>query len=140
MATKKKVYYFAYGSNMNPARMHARVTAAKVVGTAVLPGWRIVERKYADIARASGGVVEGVVWDVGEDGLRILDIYEGFPFTYDCRVVKVRMADGVWVSAFVYIMTDATSAARNGIPYPAQYRMVCSEGARMFGIRNAFTA
>ena len=43
--------YFAYGSNMNGARMRSRVPTARHVGTATLFGWRLAERLYTDIER-----------------------------------------------------------------------------------------
>ena len=41
--------YFAYGSNMNPARMAKRCPGAIDLGGAVLRNHRVVERLYADI-------------------------------------------------------------------------------------------
>ena len=54
-------FYFAYGSNMNPDRIRERIPNARVVGRATIRGWRLVERLYADIERAKGGRVEGVL-------------------------------------------------------------------------------
>ena len=42
--------YFAYGSNVNVEQMRRRIPDARVVGRAVLKGWRVVERQ---IGRAS---------------------------------------------------------------------------------------
>ena len=38
---KDRQYYFAYGSNMNPAQMAERCAAARVVCAACLPGHRL---------------------------------------------------------------------------------------------------
>ena len=42
-------FYFAYGSNMNPVRIRERIPQARLVGKAIIKGWRLVERLYADI-------------------------------------------------------------------------------------------
>ena len=41
--------YFAYGSNLNIAQMRKRCPGAKPFSPAVLHGWKLVERLYADI-------------------------------------------------------------------------------------------
>ena len=46
--------YFAYGSNMNPARMAKRCPGAIALGGAVLLNHRLAERLYADIDFVSG--------------------------------------------------------------------------------------
>ena len=67
--------YFAYGSNLNPERMRRRIPDARPVGRATLRGWRLVERLYADIEKARGGRVEGVLYLVTPTELRRLDAF-----------------------------------------------------------------
>jgi gamma-glutamylcyclotransferase (GGCT)/AIG2-like uncharacterized protein YtfP len=139
--------YFAYGSNMNPERIRQRIPEARALGRAVLKGWKVTERFYADIDRARGGRVEGVLYCVSETELRRLDAYEGYPRVYDCIPVSVY-ADllGVGkplyrVPAFTYVMTDETKKEREGKKYPDDYRIVCAVGAKFWGLkRNAFGA
>ena len=50
----KRFNYFAYGSNMDTARMLARCPGARLVGAATLPGFRLVERLYADVEPSAG--------------------------------------------------------------------------------------
>ena len=85
--------YFAYGSNMNPERIRQRIPEARPVGRATLRGWRIVERLYADIEKARGGRVEGVLYLVTRTELHRLDLCEGYPTVYNCVKVIVH-ADG----------------------------------------------
>ena len=41
--------------------------------------------------------------------------------------------------ALVYEMTEDTKAARNGMAYPEEYRIICRDGARLRKIPNSFT-
>lgn len=133
--------YFAYGSNMNRARMLSRCPGARKVGTGTVGGWAVVERLYADLERRKGERTAGVVWSITRDDLAALDRAEGFPFVYDCLVARVRMGrTGREARCLVYIMTQAAREARDGTPYPEWYRAICSEGARANGVRDVFAA
>ena len=138
--------YFAYGSNLNPERMRRRIPDARPVGRATLRGWRLAERLYADIEKARGGRVEGVLYLVTPTELRRLDAYEGYPNIYNCVKVIVHaelMGNRMTryrIPAFTYAMTPSTRKERNGKPYPEDYRIVCATGARYWGLPNAFGA
>jgi gamma-glutamylcyclotransferase (GGCT)/AIG2-like uncharacterized protein YtfP len=134
--------YFAYGSNMNPERIRHRLPEARAVGRATLHGWRLVERLYADIERAKGGRVNGVLYCVTPTELHRLDAYEGFPKVYDCLRVSVHAelmnVEEVRyrVPAFTYVMTEAARRERNGKRYPEDYRITCAVGARYWKLPN----
>ena len=68
--------YFAYGSNMDVEQMRRRIPDARVVGRAVLKGWRVAERLYADIEKSRGGRVYGVLYLLSENEMRHLDIFD----------------------------------------------------------------
>ena len=135
-----RLLYFAYGSNMDAARMRARCPAALKVGTGSVGGWRVAERLYADIEPMRGGRVWGVVWALTRRDLAALDRAEGYPFTYGCRVARVRMDGerGRFERCLVYVMSDAARADRAGRPYPGWYRAICSAGARANRIKDDF--
>ena len=68
-------YYFAYGSNMNPARMAVRGMRYRQSLRAQLPGWQLAFNKrahgkegiaYANIVKAehSGAEVQGVLYQL----------------------------------------------------------------------------
>ncbi len=106
------VYYFAYGSNMNPKRMIERNAEFLERRRAVLRGWKLVFNKiarrnpkegYANIVRDEGNVVEGVLYQIYEEGLSSLDIYEGYPHDYDRKLLEVELEDGSKVKAWVYV-------------------------------------
>ena len=140
---QQNFFYFAYGSNMNPERIRVRIPEARPVGRATLKGWRVVERLYADIERARGGRVEGVLYLVTPTELRRLDAYEGYPNIYDSFRVTVDaelmgLPTRFRVPAFTYAMTAETRKERSGKKYPEDYRITCAVGARYWGLKNAF--
>ena len=131
-------FYFAYGSNMNPDRIRDRIPNARVVGRATIRGWRLVERLYADIERAKGGRVEGVLYLVSETEMHRLDSYEGYPTVYGTVSLNAYLDAEHKVQAFTYAMTKSAKASREGKPYPRGYRLVCSAGAQWHGVENGF--
>lgn len=134
------VRYFAYGSNMNPARIAARCPEARRLGTATLKGWKVAERMYADIERRRGGVVRGVVYELTNRDYAALDRYEGCPNVYQVQRVRPWVDGQGWTDCVAYILTPRARRERDGVPYPDGYRAICSEGAKANGIADAFAA
>ena len=130
--------YFAYGSNMHPARMAKRCPGAIDLGGAVLRNHRVVERLYADIDFAEGAVTEGVLYVITEEHLKSLDRFEGYPSVYRRIWVDVEFEDCTY-QAMTYEMSWQTKIARDCKPYPEEYRKICSTGARTHFIKNNFT-
>jgi len=53
--------------------------------------------------RDENGIVEGVLYDIADSDLKILDRYEGYPSHYERIKVVVRMDDGKMVEAVTYV-------------------------------------
>ena len=108
------IYNFAYGSNINLEQMQRRCPGAIPVGPAVLSGWklsfagksRIWGGAVATVKRKSGVCTAGVVYRVTPADLDRLDRFEGYPFVYNRRKLKVKILGNTWVKAFVYIHQD----------------------------------
>ena len=112
-------WYFAYGSNMDAARLFDQRLAPKGVPRAErvagrLDGWRLVFDKpsrllkggaAANIVIAAGSVVHGTLNALPEAGFDVLDIYEGVAAGhYERRMIRVARSDtGEEVEAIVYI-------------------------------------
>ena len=125
----KRFNYFAYGSNMDTARMLARCPGARPMGAATLPGFRLVERLYADVEPSAGCEARGLLWSVTEADLASLDRHEGVAGgVYERLVVPVKLGDQT-VGAYCYLMTEATRRVRDGIAYPRWYAAICRRGA-----------
>jgi len=136
-AMKNLILYRAYGSNMLPERMMRRCPGATALGVARLPNYRLAERLYADIDFSEGESVFGVLYLISERDMRSLDAYEGYPKVYRREWLEVEYK-GDSYTALTYEMSAATKAAREGQPYPDDYRRMCSIGARFYHVPNKF--
>ena len=112
-------YYFAYGSNMNPARMRSRgllfdeARAGQLSGFALCFNKRAHDRpgrSYANIRYQRDGVVEGVLYRLSHaDEIRKMDPFEGTPVFYSRERMPVITAQGV-IAAWVYVANPAMRA------------------------------
>ncbi len=102
------IFYFAYGSNMNPARMTRRVGEFTIIGLGILDGYELVFNKkakgkkgigYANVEHVIGQKVEGVLYQF--DAIEKLDQYEGYPDHYDREMLTV-LSDKGKMEAWVY--------------------------------------
>lgn len=112
-------WYFAYGSNMDAARLFDQRLAPRGVprGERIagrLDGWKLVFDKpsrllkggaAASIVPAAGGVVHGTLNALPDAGFEVLDIYEGVAAGhYERRTIPVVRSDrGEEVDAIVYV-------------------------------------
>jgi len=112
-------WYFAYGSNMNPARLvddrlkPKGVALGRRIGGR-LDGWRLTFDKVArapkgsgagNIVVASGSSVHGTLNEMPPAGLDVLDVWEGVAGGhYERRTVRVVRADtGDTLEAVTYV-------------------------------------
>ena len=135
----KKKYYIAYGSNLNLPQMRVRCPNARVIGTSVIDGYRLLFKgsktgSYLTIEPKEGGKVPVVVWEVTESDEKELDRYEGYPTFYYKKTItldvkgiktgKIRRKE-----AFVYIMHEERKLGS-----PSRYYIrTCLDGYRAFG-------
>jgi hypothetical protein len=128
------VWYFAYGSNMDPARLKARCTdkgapvLERIAGR--LSGWRLEFNKQrlrrpgegaANVVEDAAGLVEGTLNRMPPAGLDLLDVDEGVSIgQYVRRDVRVvRIDSGAAVEAVMYVALPAVVAS--GLRPPRWY-------------------
>lgn len=121
-------YYFAYGSNMNPARVEARGLAVVHLQGACLPGYRLAFDKHsaahegaghANIAFDRATRVEGVLYRLAHpDEIGKMDRFEATPINYSREAVLVRTAAGE-VATWTYVANPAV--LRPGLKPPRSY-------------------
>lgn len=100
------IYYFAYGSNMSLEHMRKMCGwHMHFLGRAILPEYEIGldARGYANIRRNTGNQVCGLLFTLDEQGLSILDNFEGYPEIFTRQTVKVKDEEGVEYVAEVYL-------------------------------------
>ncbi len=132
-----KIYYLAYGSNLNLRQMKRRCPDAELVGTTELQDYRLMFKgsktgSYLTVEKAKGYKVPLGVWLVSEHDLARLDVYEGYPaFYYRKRInilVEETNATQAKCEAIIYIMHEEREL---GVP-SRQYVETCVEGYNDF--------
>ena len=96
------MFYFAYGHNTNDGEMHKRLPNALKIGTGTVKNYAFKVYRFANIEKGKG-IVEGVLWKLTPDEMRILDTYENVPMDYRRRKVQVKMGE-VMHTATAYVM------------------------------------
>ena len=116
--------YLAYGSNMNIEQMACRCPDAKLLGTAVLDGYRLMFRRkrrpVATIEKEKGCSVPVVLWRITETCEESLDEYEGYPFLYTKIDVSLPF-NGEQITAMAYVMTPGQEL---GAPHDDYYQTI----------------
>ena len=106
------LYYFAFGSNMDKERMEERTHESSERQKGVLKDWKLVFNKikdeergsgYANIEPEIGSIVEGIIYKVSEDAIRILDKWEGVPIAYHKKTMLVENSNKESVNCIIYI-------------------------------------
>ncbi len=104
--------YFAYGSNMDPARMKERGVMFYSGELLILPGYSLKFHKItphgpntgaANIVPDEKGVVEGILYEITWAGIRNLDKYEGYPTEYNRLKLKVTLSEGTEKEIITYM-------------------------------------
>lgn len=87
--------YAAYGSNLHPRRLGARISSARLFGTSFMDGWSLHFHKRGDDGSAkcsilpNGDGVHLAVYELSADDKRVLDRIEGIGFGYTEEVLSV---------------------------------------------------
>jgi gamma-glutamylcyclotransferase (GGCT)/AIG2-like uncharacterized protein YtfP len=135
------MYYFAYGSNMNWPQMQRRCPSARFVCIARLIDYqfgitrhsRLRDCGTANVIPAPGKEVWGIIYDVNDDELLLLDSFED---GYRRETLMVRSDVGEPLTALVYI-----AELEHNVPLPsAEYKQLIVEGAKHWRVPNAYLA
>jgi gamma-glutamylcyclotransferase len=148
-AAEPAFLYFAFGSNLDAARLHIHCPSARLVTAARLPDHRLaftLESKrnwhggVADIRPAPGEEVWGALWLIDGPQGHALDEQEGVfrePPAYRRITVEVETPAGDMVRCRSYqVVTPDPAGFR---PSPA-YKATLLRGARSLGLPAAYVA
>lgn len=108
------IKYFTYGSNMSVPRIIKRGISPSTGNVGILIGWELKFNKkasggdwsFANICKKEKSIVEGIVFEITEDELNILDKFEGAPKHYKREKVNVLSRDAV-IECITYIAQDS---------------------------------
>jgi len=111
--------YFAYGSNLCPQQMQKRCASARFVATAALADHRLCFPRIAQswggggvagIIADAGATTFGVVYEISEDDLGIMDGYEGHPHDYFRAEINVTSPEGAPFACWSYFANPQEGA------------------------------
>lgn len=131
------MFYFAYGSNMNLDQMRERRVSYENSRRALLRDYKLgftkTSKRYnagvADVVESRDDVVEGVLYEVTEEGMATLDKFEGVnQNTYKRMKVMVQLEDGEKLEAITY---KVVSAEEPFIPPSKEYMNKIIKGAEI---------
>jgi cation transport regulator ChaC len=138
------LWYFAYGSNLDPAtfegRRRMRPSAAHPVR---LDGFALVfdlpvgegRRAVANLKRQAGESVHGVAYRIRAEDAERLDQSEGVHRGYYARTaVRVMAAGGQQLDAFTYLSCHGQPGRRPSV----RYLWLILQGARHHGLPEAW--
>ncbi len=141
--------YFAFGSNLDAARLHIHCPSARLVSAARLPDYRLafsLESKrnwmggVADIRPHDGDEVWGALWVIDADESHELDAQEGLfrdPPAYRRVAVEVTTPAGDVVRCRSYQVV--TPDEQGFLPSPA-YQKTLLRGARSLELPEHYIA
>jgi len=144
MPPNRRRIYLAYGSNLHPRRLEARIGSAPLLGTVSLPGWslRFDKRGGDGSAKANlhaapipGETAYAAAYEIGRDQLRVLDEYEGCGGGYETFAMTVSLR-GRAVSAFTYL-TPSQWLSADLLPFDWYVDLIAS-GARFLSFDRAY--
>ena len=125
--------YLAYGSNLHPGRLGARVAIETLLGTVPLPGWRLAfDKRGADgsgkcdlkYTGDAGDCAWGAIYALDAAAKATLDAIEGLGKGYGEREIVVPAFDAVVLYVALPAALDATL-----VPFDWYHELVLA-GAR----------
>ena len=129
--------YLAYGSNLLPARLQARVPGARLVGTCRIPGRRLAFHlagsdgsAKCDIPLERGACAFGALYRIGVEGRGRLDAIEGLDVSYVRLGLRILDSPEAGTAEAYVALEDRIEA---GIRPYGWYKGLVLAGARYHG-------
>ena len=103
-----KMFYFAYGSNLNQTQMTKRCPGSRPLYFAELEDMKFVinARGVATVVPEKGGNVKGIIWEISKSNEIALDLYEGVSQNLYKKEVMSCVSNGRAVDALVYVANE----------------------------------
>ena len=104
-----QMLYAAYGSNLHPVRLKARVRAARLLGSGSIAGWELRFNKLGSDGSAKCNIANGrgrlyvAVYELDRAGMSALDAIEGVGFGYR----RTRISVSGYGLCHTYIAKDS---------------------------------
>lgn len=144
MPSQRQRIYLAYGSNLHPRRLEARVGAVEALGVVRLPGWSLrFEKRGGDgsakanlhAAPDTGRVAHAAVYAMRADQVGTLDAYEGCGRGYETLSMTICIGRDE-LTAFTYIAPSQWISSAL-LPFDWYVDLIVS-GAQYHGFDDAY--
>ncbi|NBB92560.1 MAG: gamma-glutamylcyclotransferase [Gammaproteobacteria bacterium] len=144
MPVERQRIYLAYGSNLHPRRLEARIGAVELLGVVTLPGWMMrFDKRGGDgsakanlhAAPGSDRIARAAAYRVRSEQVGRLDVFEGCGRGYETMLMTIRVA-GKERSAFTYL-TPSQWVSRDLLPFDWYVDLIVG-GARFHGFDQAY--
>jgi len=128
----KYTKYFAYGSNMSLRALEKMGVRYRNVQAALLQDYILVfnvpdelekEFAFASVLPCKNNTLKGLVMEVEEESVKILDDYEAFPHDYLKEIVCVETLQGEKTDCFMYVGNPAITK-ENLKPWPQHLKII----------------
>ena len=106
--------YFAYGSNLDLKQVRQRCGGkdVKKISIGYLPNHRLAFTQYyaewgggvADVVKSPGDTVWGILYELSNHALELLDTFEGYPYDYTRTKHTIINPEGNGLEAWVYLV------------------------------------
>lgn len=132
------LHYLGYGSNLFVQRMAERIPSAKVVATAIVPGYRLRFDKGGQDGSSKANMfytgaaedsIRGAIYSIEAGEKPVLDVIEGGAYKTHNLIVTTETGDEIRVFAYIARQSATSSPLR---PY-SWYRALVLAGARWHG-------
>jgi len=133
--------YFAYGSNMHPARLRERIPSCKFIDVVKLNGWALKFHKRSKDGSGKCNIIStnnradhvyGVLYELPKEEKADLDKIEAVGFGYHNKTIEIQSYSEV----FTY-QADSDYIDESLKPY-TWYKEYLVQGAQLHGIPNDY--
>ena len=135
------LYYAAYGSNLHPVRLTARVPSAELIGTSLLTGWSLRFNKVSNVDGSAKCSIERLgegtwhaIYRIAAGEKPLLDTCEGLGNGYDDLALDVPE----FGRCFTYIASP--SHIRSGLEPFDWYKAMVLRGCKVNRFPAAYVA
>ena len=106
--------YFSYGSNLSSKRMSERNVDVLDKKSGILEGYKFTINKksykdptlgFANIIKDDNSFVEGIIYDISDESISILDSYEGYPKHYYKEILPIKV-NNEYIDCVIYIANE----------------------------------
>jgi hypothetical protein len=123
--------FVAYGSNLTLCQIQTRCPEAELVGTGIIPNYKMQFREFATIIPCPGAYTPAVVWKINHNDEESARNHAEYP--YHKEKLLVKLDDGNIVHAIAFILDGGYL-----LPPSTQYFNALLQAYKDFGLNTDY--